>query len=256
MNVNTNLRAVNLQHRTTGKIAAVWLGVLLALGEIIAIRAQSPGAISVQKPPPPRAERAEPRGESSASAATPVRPAAGAEAPGSPAITSAANDYVISTSDTLEMSIFREPDLTTRSRVASDGTVQLPLIGDVKVAGMTVRVAREMIRKRYDADYLVDPQVYLNVIDYAQRKFTVMGQVSRPGTYDFPGGSSLSLLQAVGMAGGFTRTADRSKVIVKRSAKGTGEETIKLNAKKMASEGKGSFEVAPGDVITVAESWF
>ena len=58
------------------------------------------------------------------------------------------------------------------------------------------------------------------------------------------------------MAGGFTRTADRSKVIVKRSAKGTGEETIKLNAKKMASEGKGSFEVAPGDVITVAESWF
>ena len=154
------------------------------------------------------------------------------------------------------MSIFREPDLTTRSRVGSDGTVQLPLIGDVKVAGMTVRAAREIIRKRYDTDYLVDPQVYLNVIDYAQRKFTVMGQVSRPGTYDFPGGSSLSLLQAVGMAGGFTRTADRSKVIVKRSAKGTGEETIKLNAKKMASEGKGSFEVAPGDVITVAESWF
>ena len=245
-----NLRAVNLPHRTTGKTAAAWLGVLLALGETIAIRAQSPGAIPVQKPPPPRAERAEPRGESALPATTPMRSA------DSPAIVSAANDYVLSTSDTLEMSIFREPDLTTRSRVASDGTVQLPLIGDVKVAGMTVRVAREMIRKRYDADYLVDPQVYLNVIDYAQRKFTVMGQISRPGTYDFPGGSSLSLLQAVGMAGGFTRTADRSKVIVKRTTKGAAEETIKLNAKKMASEGKGTFEVAPGDVITVAESWF
>ena len=121
---------------------------------------------------------------------------------------------------------------------------------------MTVRVAREMIRKRYDADYLVDPQIYLNVIDYAQRKFTVMGQVSRPGTYDFPGGSTLSLLQAVGMAGGFTRTADRSKVVVRRSIKGAADDTIKLNAKKMASEGKGSFQVAPGDVITVAESWF
>ncbi len=245
---------MNLQHRMTGKIAAVWLGVLLALGEIIAIRAQSPGAIPVQKPAPARAERADPRGESSSAPATQVRPAS--ESPASTPITSAANDYVLSTSDTLEMSIFREPDLTTRSRIASDGTVQLPLIGDVKVAGMTVRVAREMIRKRYDADYLVDPQIYLNVIDYAQRKFTVMGQVSRPGTYDFPGGSNLSLLQAVGMAGGFTRTADRSKVIVRRSVKGTADETIKLNAKKMASEGKGSFEVAPGDVITVAESWF
>ena len=251
-----NLRAVNLPHRTTLKNAAAWLGVLLALGQTIAIRAQSPGAISVQKPPPPRAERAEPRGESALQPATQTRPAAAADSQGSPAITSAASDYVLTTSDTLEMSIFREPDLTTRSRVASDGTVQLPLIGDVKVAGMTVRVAREMIRKRYDADYLVDPQVYLNVIDYAQRKFTVMGQVSRPGTYDFPGGSSLSLLQAVGMAGGFTRTADRAKVIVKRSAKGGSDETIKINAKKMASEGKGSFEVAPGDVITVAESWF
>ncbi len=251
MNVDTNLRAVNLQHRTTGKIAAVWLGVLLALGEIIAIRAQSPGVIPVQKPAPARAE---PRGESSSAPAAQVRPAT--ESPASPPITSAANDYVLSTSDTLEMSIFREPDLTTRSRIASDGTVQLPLIGDVKVAGMTVRVARELIRKRYDADYLVDPQIYLNVIDYAQRKFTVMGQVSRPGTYDFPGGSNLSLLQAVGMAGGFTRTADRSKVIVRRSVKGAADETIKLNAKKMASEGKGSFEVAPGDVITVAESWF
>ena len=254
MNVETNLRAVNLQHRSIGKIAAVWLGVLLALGEIFAIRAQSPGAIPVQKPPPPRAERAEPRGESlsTQSRVASDLPASQTSAP----ITSAANDYVLSTSDTLEMSIFREPDLTTRSRIASDGTVQLPLIGDVKVAGMTIRVAREMIRKRYDADYLVDPQIYLNVIDYAQRKFTVMGQVSRPGTYDFPGGSTLSLLQAVGMAGGFTRTADRSKVVVRRSVKGAGDETIKLNAKKMASEGKGSFEVAPGDVITVAESWF
>ncbi len=250
-----NLRAVNLLPPTTRKIAAAWLGVLLAFGDAIAIRAQSPGAISVQKPLPPRAERAEPRGESALSPAPVARPAA-TDTPSGPAITAAANDYVISTSDTLEMSIFREPDLTTRSRVGSDGTVQLPLIGDVKVAGMTVRVAREMIRKRYDADYLVDPQVYLNVIDYAQRKFTVMGQVSRPGTYDFPGGSTLSLLQAVGMAGGFTRTADRAKVVVRRSVKGGADETIKLNAKKMASEGKGSFEVAPGDVITVAESWF
>jgi hypothetical protein len=58
------------------------------------------------------------------------------------------------------------------------------------------------------------------------------------------------------MAGGFTRTADRGKVIVKRSAEGGAQETIRLNAKKLAGEGKDSFAVLPGDVISVGESWF
>lgn len=217
--------------------------------------AQSPGNLPVPTAPAPRPE---PRVQEPPplKVAPPVTQESPAGPSSAPAISSAANDYILTSSDTLEMSIFREPDLTTRSRVASDGTVQLPLIGDVKVAGMTVRTAREMIRKRYDADYLVDPQVYLNVINYAQRKFTILGQVSKPGTYEFPGGDSLSLLQAVGMAGGFTRTADRGKVIVKRPAKGGAEETLKLNAKKMAAEGKGVFNITPGDVITVGESWF
>lgn len=227
----------------------------MALLGFLEAGAQSPGSLPVPTAPSPRAEPRVLEAQPAKPAASPTQ-----ENPPSqqaaPVISSAANDYILSNADTLEMSIFREPDLTTRSRVASDGTVQLPLIGDVRVSGMTVRSAREIIRKRYDADYLVDPQVYLNVINYAQRKFTVLGQVAKPGTYEFPGGDSLSLLQAIGMAGGFTRTADRGKVIVKRPAKGGTEETLKLNAKKMAAEGKGVFNIAPGDVITVGESWF
>lgn len=171
-------------------------------------------------------------------------------------INSAANDYVLTTADTLEMAIFHEPDLATRSKIGSDGTVQLPLIGDTKVAGMTVRDARELIRKLYDARYLVKPQVYLNVIDYAQRKFTILGQVAKPGTYELPGGGSLSLLEAVGLAGGFTRSADRGKVSIQRTTKGKGRETIKINAKNLSGEGENSLAVQPGDIITVAESWF
>ena len=230
------------------------MALLLFMGGVTVLQGQSPGLLPTQGIPVPRAET---RVETPApEPARPAAPAAPANAAASPTITNAAGDYVLAPADTLEMTIFRETDLSTRSRVASDGTVQLPLIGDVKVAGMTVRAARELIRKRYDADYLVDPQVYLNVVDYAQRKFTILGQVGKPGTYELPGGASLSLLQAVGIAGGFTRTADRGKVIVKRQAKSGAEETFKLNAKKMAAEGKNSFEVASGDVITVAESWF
>lgn len=224
------------------------------------LAAQAPSVRPAQPIQPAPALRAEPvQSGAPADVVRDPRPAIGAaaaaQAPAT-AISSAAGDYVLSASDTLEMTIFREADLSTRSRIGSDGTVQLPLIGDVKVAGMTVRAARELIRKRYDADYLVDPQVYLNVVDYAQRGFTILGQVTKPGTYEFPGGKSLSLLQAVGMAGGFTRTADRGKVIVKRSVEGGPGETIKLNAKKLAGDGKDSFAVLPGDVITVGESWF
>ena len=171
-------------------------------------------------------------------------------------INSAANDYVLTTADTLEMAIFHEPDLGTRTKVGSDGSVQLPLVGDVKVAGMTVRDARELIRKLYDAKYLVKPQVYLNVVDYAQKKFTILGQVTKPGTYELPGGSTLTLLEAVGIAGGFTRSADRGKVTVQRTTKAAGRSTIKINAKKLSGEGENSFNILPGDVISVAESWF
>lgn len=171
-------------------------------------------------------------------------------------ISSAAGDYVLSSADTLEMTIYREPDLSTRSKIASDGSVQLPLVGEVKVSGLTIREAREVIRRRYDADYLVNPQVYLNLVDFAERKFTILGQVARPGSYPFPGGRPLGLLEAVGIAGGFTRSADKGKVIVRRTAEGGAEGSIKVNAKKLSSSGSESFTIQPGDVISVGESWF
>src|SRR5579871_352307 len=73
-----------------------------------------------------------------------------------------AGDYVLTKDDIIEMVVYKEPDLTTKSQVATDGTVQFPLVGDIKLAGLTVREARELLRKRYDQDYIVNPQVYLN----------------------------------------------------------------------------------------------
>lgn len=171
-------------------------------------------------------------------------------------INSAEGDYVLSSGDMVEISIFREPDLTARSMIARDGTVQLPLLREVKLSGMTVRDARDMLAKLYGQKYLVNPQVYLNVVQFAERKFTIMGQIAKPGSYDLQGGQTLDLLEAIGMAGGFTRIADRGHILIRRKSTAGKSEIIKANAKRMAEGKDAVIDVKPGDVITIGESWY
>ena len=164
-------------------------------------------------------------------------------------------DYILSAGDTLDLMVYKEPDLNMRSKIARDGRVQLPLLGEVKVVGMSVREAQEHIRKLLNSDYVVDPQVYLNIVSYTQRKFTIIGQVTRPGSYELQGTESLSILEAIGMAGGFSRIADTRNITVKRAVDGK-PQTIKVNTKKLEDPQGGSFDVLPGDIITVGESWY
>jgi len=182
----------------------------------------------------------------------------GAMAPASSAPSSfgAVNgDYVFKPGDSIEMVVYREPDLNIRSKIGNDGFVQLPLLGEVKIGGLSVRSATAFIRQKYNADYLVEPQIYLNVAAYNSRKFTIIGQVGRPGTYEFGGSESLDLLEAIGMAGGFTRIADRGHVVVKRR-EASAMRVLKVNAKKLSDVGIDRFEVQPGDVINIGESWY
>jgi polysaccharide export outer membrane protein len=164
-------------------------------------------------------------------------------------------DYVLAAGDTLDLMVYKEPDLNMRSKISRDGRVQLPLLGEVAVAGKTVREAQDYIRSLLNADYLVDPQVYLNIASYTQRKITLIGQVVRPGSYELQGNESLGILEAIGMAGGFTRIADSKNVTIKRIVGGK-PDTIKVNTKRLEDADGGSFQVLPGDIITVGESWY
>jgi hypothetical protein len=80
---------------------------------------------------------------------------------GGGALASGESDYVLVVGDVVELNVFREPDLTTQATLARYGTVQLPLIREVKLAGLTIRDAREVLRGLYDKQFLVDPQVFL-----------------------------------------------------------------------------------------------
>jgi len=171
------------------------------------------------------------------------------------ALSSGESDYILVVGDVVQLNVFREPDLTTQATIARDGTVQLPLIREVQMAGLSIRDARELLRRLYDTSFLVDPQIFLNVVKYAQRKFTIMGQVARPGSYELQGGERIDLLEAIGLAGGFTRIANRGRVVVQRR-EGDEVKAIRANAKRMADGKETPLEVQPGDVITVTESWF
>jgi polysaccharide export outer membrane protein len=102
----------------------------------------------------------------------------------------------------------------------------------------------------------VNPQVTVTVMEFSKRRFTVLGEVQKPGSYDLPDQQDITVLQAIGMAGGYTRIANPGKVTLMRRVNGQ-QKTFELNAKKMASgSAESAFTVVPGDVITVAQSLF
>jgi polysaccharide export outer membrane protein len=167
-----------------------------------------------------------------------------------------APNYRLSPNDLIYVKVFQEDDLNSTLRVSEDGTIIFPLIGSVKIGGQTVEGATGTIRDLLNARFLVNPQVTLTVLGYANRHITVLGQVQKPGDYNLRDQGSISLLQAVGMAGGFTRLANSANIIVKRSVDGE-QKILHLNGKTMASDTRSDpFVVIPGDTITVTERFF
>lgn len=168
----------------------------------------------------------------------------------------ATDDYKIRPADTLEINVFQENDLKTSVRVSNEGTIIFPLIGIVRIGGLTTQQAAQALMAKLGRGYLIDPQVSVTVTEYSKRRFTVLGEVQKPGAYDMPDQQDVTLLQALGMAGGYTRIANPSSVVVMRKVEGK-DETIRLNAKRMAAgHGKSVFTVLPGDVITVGQTVF
>ena len=165
-------------------------------------------------------------------------------------------NYLLAPNDLVSVTVFQEVDLATRSRVGNDGNISVPLIGSVNVGGKSVDEAAQMIRGRLARGYLVNPQVNVGVIEFAKRLVTVLGQVQKGGTFEFPNQGPLSLLQAIGLAGGYSKLANPAKIIVKRRVNGK-EVVMQLNGKALAGNTSAQpFEVLPGDTITVAESLF
>jgi protein involved in polysaccharide export with SLBB domain len=164
--------------------------------------------------------------------------------------------HLLVPNDMIEIKVYRQSDLDTKARVTEDGTVTLPLLGSVKVGGMTAEQARALVHDLLARDYLVNPQVTLSVVDYAKSTFTVLGEVQRPGSYELPPEQGLNVLQAIAMAGGYTRLGAPGKVRIQRMEQGQ-RRVYPVDTNAVASDEKGAmFEILPGDMITVGEKVF
>lgn len=150
--------------------------------------------------------------------------------------------YVVASEDVLSVVVYDEPELSVKdARISSAGTLAMPLIGEIKVAGLSPEQIASKIEAVLADGYLKRPRVSVTIAEY--RQFYVNGAVKKPGGYPYQEG--LTVQRAVVLAGGLTERASTSKISVAREANSHASVPVTLN-----------HPVGPGDVVTVGESFF
>ncbi|WP_269539629.1 polysaccharide biosynthesis/export family protein [Cerasicoccus fimbriatus] len=130
------------------------------------------------------------------------------------------SNYTLQPLDIVQMTVYKEPELEQQVRVSQEGTVILPLVGEVQVGGMTITNATRLITDLYNRDYLVNPQVTLLLISYTERRAYVHGQVNRPGPVIIPPEETMTLSQVISAAGSTTRLASDTIRVTRTESNG------------------------------------
>ena len=151
--------------------------------------------------------------------------------------------YALGPGDRVRLTVFRHEDLSGEFDVDGEGFLAMPLVGEIRGAGMNARQLESQIEGRLkEGGYLVNPQVSVEVLNY--RPFYIIGEVNNPGSYQYVNG--MTVINAVALAGGFSYRADQDDIIVTRG----GSEGKKLNDVRLDTP------VLPGDIIEVTERFF
>jgi polysaccharide biosynthesis/export protein len=158
-------------------------------------------------------------------------------------------NYLIGEQDVLDISIWKEPDISRQVPVRPDGKISLPLLNDVQAAGLTPRQLSLLISESLKK-FLAEPQVTVIVTAINSRRVYIMGEVLRPGAY--PLLPNMTVLQALSSAGGFTAFANLKKIYVLRAESGK-QVKYPFNYKAVVSgkDPQSNLAVQPGDTIVV-----
>lgn len=160
------------------------------------------------------------------------------------------SDYEIGRQDLLEIRVFDLDELNQTVRVADDGSVTLPLLGRLLIAGLTKGELEGLIARLLEERYVRNPQVTIFVKEYQSKKIAVSGAVKKPGTYEMLGPKTL--LEMISEAGGLD-TELGSQIIIFRQAVDAPSERIAVDLQRLVYEADPSLNLAvqPGDIIYV-----
>ncbi|MFC3052236.1 polysaccharide biosynthesis/export family protein [Kordiimonas pumila] len=151
-------------------------------------------------------------------------------------------EYQLGAGDQIRVTVYGEEDLSGEFEIDGSGKISLPLIGNVIVGGKNVTNAEAMIADLLSPEYLINPRVNLEVLNY--RPFYILGEVDKPGSYPYV--NDMTVLNAVALASGFTYRANKKKIEITRKVDGSEQKiTVDITAK-----------VLPGDIIRVDERFF
>jgi protein involved in polysaccharide export with SLBB domain len=143
--------------------------------------------------------------------------------------------------DRIRLNVFGETDLSGDFDIDGSGYIRLPLIGQIKAAGLTIRGFEQKIIDALQDGYVKDPRVSVEIVNY--RPFYIIGEVNKPGQYSYVDG--MNALNAIALAGGYTGKADKSEVYIQRNGK---EETEFPSDERT--------DIRPGDVVRIPERFF
>ena len=151
-------------------------------------------------------------------------------------------EYTLGSGDELEVTVFGHEDLSGSFSINELGVISLPLVGNVELGGKTRREAESLIKDALQPDYLLNPRISVQVMNY--RPFYIIGEVKEPGSYPYVNG--MTVTEAVALAGGYTYRAKKKEILIIRAANQSNKEIpATINT-----------AVFPGDVIKVPERFF
>jgi polysaccharide export outer membrane protein len=163
----------------------------------------------------------------------------------------AANDqYTIGPEDVLQISVWHEPEISGLVPVRPDGKISVPLIGDLAAAGITPSRLQSILAEKLSA-FISNPEVAVTVQQIKSKNFNVLGEVQRPGSY--PLVHSVSVLDAIGMAGGFRDFARVTRIYVLRQTPEGGSIHLPFNYKQVIKglQSEQNVELKPEDTVVV-----
>lgn len=173
---------------------------------------------------------------------------ADAAAVGRAMLAAASTEYLIGPEDVLDISVWKNPELSRKVPVRPDGRISLPLVNDIQAAGLTPSALRQQLAAKL-AEFVPTPEVSVVVQEVLSAKVAVVGAVKTPGRFTLR--SPATVLECLALAQGLTEFASKEKIVVLRQ-NGSTTTRIPFNYSKVASGSEqDNFFVKPGDIIVV-----